>query len=113
MKKRNRTEVYVKGLYTQIRGLKAEIHDQYYVIKDLRRRIEEKEQNSRGELIVTWEPFKATQQCNGLNLSKFNPGDQIATIGKVKHVQAWVEDGCDNLHSQITYEVFEIRKIGT
>lgn len=105
MKKRNRTEAHIKGLHTQIRGLKNDN-------RHLRRRIEEIKEDLCGTCIVTWKPHEATQLCGGLELGNLNPNNRIAIIGKVKHVQAWAEKECDNLHSQITYEVLETRRIG-
>lgn len=113
MKERNREQAYTKGLHTQIRGHKDYIRSQNNTITHLQGRIEEIKKEIYGTRIVIWNPYEATQQCSDLELGNLSPNDRIAIIGRVKHVQAWAEKGCDNLHSQITYEVLETRRIGS
>ena len=67
--------------------------------------------NIRGQLIVSWETHTHLQSCRSLSLHELKPGDQIAIIGKVTKTESWIDNGCNNEHSQITYELQQTRRI--
>lgn len=75
------------------------------------RGLEDRLKRIRGEIVITWTPHEGIQMTDCFYLARLRPNDHIAIIGKVKKVEAWIKEGCNNKQSQITYEVLETRKI--
>lgn len=123
MKKRNQTEAYIKGLHTQIRGLKSEIcdaesnyrhslHKQSNTIAHLFERIEEIKKDAHGSLIVTWTPYSYCQSVDSLSLANLKAGDQVALIGWVTDTKTWMDkDKLGEPCSRANIDIRETRKV--
>lgn len=118
-KHRDRTQAYIKGLRTQIMGLKGNDVEKQCLINDLYRRINrltaEKakiKQEVMGEAIVPqWTPIKDEISAASFQLAEFRPGDVIAIIGRVSRVESEIAPKCNNKVSRVYYTRVQTRRL--
>lgn len=123
MKKRNRTQAYIKGLHTQIRGLKSTLRDVESLNQDnlrkqsdtiiyLQKQIEKTKEDARGSLIVNWRSHSYCQSIDGLSLANLKAGDQVAIIGWVTDTKTWLDkDEFGKPCSRANIDIRETRKV--
>lgn len=112
MKKRNRTEAYIRGLHTQIKGLKNDLYFERTSKDGIRAQCEEEKQRMRGDLIVNWTPHSYCQTVDGLKLANLKAGDQVAIIGWVTDTKTWLDkDKFGKPCSKANFDIRETRKV--
>lgn len=111
MKKIKNPELYIERLKKQIARLNEWRRDEKIITDRKKAALEDRIKRAKGEIVTTWVPHEEVQSASSFVLATLRPNERIAIIGRVKKVESWVENGCDNQHSQITYTVLETRRI--
>ena len=79
-------------------------------LKESKNQLQIQRNKKEGIQIVTWTSHEGSQTESGLDLLNFKPGDKVAIIGEVFHVEgSKYKEG--NMRSEIKYMILETRKI--